>query len=79
MRPPRWPDAPVTAMVYVPEAVAALKRRHPSIRITLVEDVHGTTMTKLCNGELDLAVGPVGIFPSTPDIGEVALVQADAL
>lgn len=67
--------SPVTGIVYVPHAIGALKRRSPAVLVTVVETPHLTTMDMLLDGQLDLAVVPVGIFPPTQDIEEVTLTH----
>lgn len=67
--------APVTAGLYVPDAIGELKRQVGAVTVTLVEDIHATTVARLRNGELDVAVGPVNIFPQAADLNEVTLLQ----
>lgn len=49
--------APLLAQVLLPEIVAAFRRRHPGIRVALVDVPTGAILAKVRSGEADLGIG----------------------
>ena len=66
---------PVTAASLVPEALGLLNAETPSVSVSVVEGVFDEAMTALHNGEVDLVVGPVGVYPGSREIVQQQLVR----
>lgn len=66
---------PVTAASLVPEALGLLNAETPSVSVSVVEGVFDEAMTALRNGEVDLVVGPVGVYPGSREIVQQQLVR----
>jgi DNA-binding transcriptional LysR family regulator len=66
---------PVTAASLVPEALARLKRAIPRLSAYVIEGVFDEGMSMLRAGQIDLFVGPVGIFPGSTEIVEQPLTS----
>jgi DNA-binding transcriptional LysR family regulator len=64
---------PISAASLVPEALGRLKRAIPRLSASVIEGVFGEGMSMLRAGEIDLFVGPVGIFPGSAEIVEQPL------
>ena len=64
---------PISAASLVPEALGQLKRAIPKLSASVVEGVFDESMSMLRAGEIDLFVGPVGIFPGSTEIVEQPL------
>ncbi|MEX2126628.1 MAG: LysR family transcriptional regulator [Xanthobacteraceae bacterium] len=64
---------PITAASLVPEALGRLKRAIPRLSASVIEGVFDEGMSMLRAGEIDLFVGPVGIFPGSAEIVEQPL------
>jgi LysR family transcriptional regulator, regulator for genes of the gallate degradation pathway len=64
---------PISAASLVPEALGRLKRTIPKLSASVIEGVFGEGMSMLRAGEIDLFVGPVGIFPISAEIVEQPL------
>jgi DNA-binding transcriptional LysR family regulator len=70
---------PVAAAGLVPAALARLKRSAPDLSASVLEEgVHDEHTAALVSGELDLVVGPIGIYPVSPAVVEERLA-ADPL
>jgi DNA-binding transcriptional LysR family regulator len=66
---------PVTAASLVPEALGRLKRAIPRLSAFVIEGVFDEGMSMLRAGQIDLFVGPVGIFPGSSEIVEQPLTS----
>lgn len=66
---------PVTAASIVPEAIAKLKLSMPRLSVSIVEGVFDEAMSMLRAGDVDMFVGPVGIFRGSGDIVEEPLAD----
>lgn len=64
---------PVAAVDLVPRAVARLKREAPTVSILIRETVFNEAMPALLKGELDLMIGPIGVYPTPAGIAEERL------
>ncbi|MDA9412083.1 MULTISPECIES: LysR family transcriptional regulator [unclassified Bradyrhizobium] len=61
---------PVAAAELVPRALARLKKEIPAATAIVRETTHSQGLAALRNGELDLLVGPVGVYPTSNDMIE---------
>jgi molybdate transport repressor ModE-like protein len=64
---------PVAAADLVPRALARLRQEAPNASILVRETVFKEAMPALLKGEIDLMVGPVGVYPSPPGVAEERL------
>jgi DNA-binding transcriptional LysR family regulator len=61
---------PISAASLVPEALGRLKQAIPRLSVSVIEGVFDEGRSLLHAGEIDLFVGPVGIFPGSDEIVE---------
>lgn len=61
---------PVAAADLVPRALALLRQEIPAAAAVIRETTHAEGLAALLRGELDLMVGPVGVYPGSDDITE---------
>jgi molybdate transport repressor ModE-like protein len=66
---------PVSAADLVPQALGRLKAETADISVSVVEGVLDEAMTALHSGEVDLVVGPIGVYASSKEIVEERLIQ----
>lgn len=64
---------PVAAADLVPRALARLRQEVPTAAVSIVEMVFREAMDALLKGTVDLAVGPVGVYPKVEGIEEERL------
>lgn len=61
--------------IIVPRAIARLVKRHPGVRVTLVEGAFATQEEALRSGELDFVFGTLREFPRGSDLEGEALLD----
>jgi molybdate transport repressor ModE-like protein len=64
---------PVAAAQIVPRALGRLRREIPNVSVSVVETVFSEAMPGLLKGEIDLMVGPVGVYPKVEGVEEERL------
>jgi molybdate transport repressor ModE-like protein len=65
---------PVTAAGIVPRALGLLKRESPALSVAIVQGLEEDHMAMMEVGQIDLVVGPVGVYPASADIVEEPLI-----
>jgi LysR family transcriptional regulator of gallate degradation len=66
---------PVTAATLVPQALGRLHRENPNISVSILEGVLDEAMTALHEGEVEIVVGPIAVYPASRDLVEEPLVN----
>jgi molybdate transport repressor ModE-like protein len=66
---------PVTAANLVPQALGRLHRENPNISVLILEGVLDEAMTALHDGEVEIVVGPIAVYPASRDLVEEPLVN----
>jgi LysR family transcriptional regulator, regulator for genes of the gallate degradation pathway len=66
---------PVTAATLVPQALGRLHRENPNISVSILEGVLDEAMTALHDGEVEIVVGPIAVYPASRDLVEEPLVN----
>jgi molybdate transport repressor ModE-like protein len=66
---------PVTAATLVPQALGRLHRENPNISVSILEGVLNEAMTALHDGEVEIVVGPIAVYPASRDLVEEPLVN----
>jgi len=66
---------PVTAATLVPEALGRLTREAPHVAATIFEGIFSENLAALRAGEVDLMVGPIGVYPSSSEVIEEVLAD----
>jgi LysR family transcriptional regulator of gallate degradation len=66
---------PVTAATLVPQALGRLHRENPNISVSILEGVLDEAMTALHEGEVEIVVGPIAVYPASRDLVEEPLVS----
>jgi LysR family transcriptional regulator, regulator for genes of the gallate degradation pathway len=66
---------PVTAANLVPQALGRLQRETPNISVSVLEGVLDEAMTALHDGEVEIVVGPIAVYPVSRDVVEEPLVS----
>jgi LysR family transcriptional regulator of gallate degradation len=66
---------PVTAANLVPQALGRLHRENPNISVSILESVLDEAMTALHDGEVEIVVGPITVYPASRDLVEEPLVN----
>ena len=64
---------PVTAADIAPRAVGLLKRETPRLSIAILQGLEEDHMAMLDAGQIDLIVGPVGVYPASSKVIEEPL------
>src|SRR5262249_38717687 len=64
---------PAAAADLVPRALARLRQEVPNVSVLVRETVFNEAMPALLKGEIDLMVGPVGVYPTPLGVGEERL------
>lgn len=64
---------PVAAANLVPRALGLLKQEMPTTAVSIMEMVFREAMDALLKGTIDLAIGPVGVYPKAEGIEEERL------
>jgi DNA-binding transcriptional LysR family regulator len=64
---------PVAAADLVPRAIARLKQEVPNVSILVRETVFNEAMPALLKGEIDLMIGPIGVYPTPAGVAEERL------
>ena len=65
---------PVTAANLVPQALGRLHRETPNISVSVLEGLD-EAMTALHDGEVEIVVGPIAVFPASRELIEEPLVS----
>ena len=65
---------PVTAADIVPRAVGRLKRESPHLSVAILQGLEEDHMAMLDVGQIDLVVGPVGVYPASSHVAEEPLM-----
>jgi DNA-binding transcriptional LysR family regulator len=66
---------PVATNELVPRALARLKQEAPNAAVLVEEIVFNLAMRALLNGEIDLMVGPIGVYPPVEGVAEERLAM----
>jgi LysR family transcriptional regulator, regulator for genes of the gallate degradation pathway len=66
---------PVTAANLVPQALGRLHGENPNISVSILEGVLDEAMTALHEGEVEIVVGPIAVYPASRDLVEEPLVS----
>lgn len=67
---------PLSVHLVLPQAVAALRQRHPQVQVTVVDGTYDSLMQQLRQADVDIVIGALRAAP-LPEVAQQTLFQDD--